>query len=154
MRFGKLSKSTELPGCSGKCRSISSGRCKSNSQETLCAVAAARRQKRVPRGRPLSPKTVRHIAVLMHGCFEKARMCRIVARNPMDGVVLPKLTRKPPRVVEKDAAKKLLQRARDTRLYPFIILGLATRSAPQRASRIAMGGSRLRNRNHERVEIS
>lgn len=51
---------------------------------------------------------------------------RIIARNPMDGVELPKLTKKPPRVVEKGAAKKLLQCARGARLYPFIILGLAT----------------------------
>lgn len=85
-----------------------------------------KKTKEHPSGGPLSPKTVRHIAVLVHGCFEKAVTWRIIARNPMDGVELPKLTKKPPRVIEKDAVKKLLQRARSTRLYSFIILGLAT----------------------------
>ncbi|MDP9054829.1 MAG: site-specific integrase, partial [Acidobacteriota bacterium] len=34
--------------------------------------------------------------------------------------------KKAPRVVEKDGVKKLLERAQQTRLYPFIMLGLAT----------------------------
>ena len=79
-----------------------------------------------PAGRPLSPKTVRNIAGVVHSCFEKAALWQLIARNPMDGIVLPKPEKKPPRVVERDAATKLLGCARGTRLYPFILLSLAT----------------------------
>ncbi len=79
-----------------------------------------------PNGRPLSPKSVRHIASVVHGCFEKAVKWQLIGRNPMARIELPKITRKPPKVVEKDGARKLLDRARGTRLYPFIMLGLAS----------------------------
>jgi len=85
-----------------------------------------RKTKECPAGSPLSAKTVRHIAVLMHGVFQKAVVWRLIDRNPMDGVELPKGKKNAPRVVEKDAAKKLLARARSTRLYPLILLDLAT----------------------------
>jgi integrase len=79
-----------------------------------------------PDGRPLSPKSVRHIACVVHGCFEKAVKWQLIGRNPMDGIELPKLARKAPRVVEKGGVAKLLERARNTRLFPLILLGLAT----------------------------
>jgi integrase len=79
-----------------------------------------------PDGRPLSPKSVRHIACVVHGCFEKAVKWQLIPRNPMDGIELPKLARKAPRVVEKGGVAKLLERAGNTRLYPLILLGLAT----------------------------
>src|SRR4051794_30045325 len=50
-----------------------------------------------------------------------------VAHPQSDGrVELPKLTKKAPRVVEKGGVGQLLERARNTRLYPLILLGLAT----------------------------
>jgi integrase len=79
-----------------------------------------------PDGRPLSPKSVRHIGCVVHGCFEKAVRWEIIPRNPMTGIDLPRLEKKDARVVEKDAVSKLLKRAKDTRLYPLILLGLAT----------------------------
>jgi integrase len=79
-----------------------------------------------PDGRPLSPKSVRHIACVVHGAFEKAVKWQLIARNPMNGVELPKIEKKAPRVVEKDGVGALLKRARSTRLYPLILLGLAT----------------------------
>jgi integrase len=82
--------------------------------------------KNCTQGRPLSPKTVRHIACVVHGCLEKAVKWQLIARNPMDGIDLPKPTKKAPRVVEKGGVTKLLERARSTRLYPLILLGLAT----------------------------
>jgi integrase len=81
---------------------------------------------RYPQGRPLSPKTVRHIAFLVHGCFEKAVKWEFIPRNPMHDVELPKVAKKPPQAIEKGGVGKLLRHARDTRLYPFILLGLAT----------------------------
>jgi integrase len=77
-------------------------------------------------GRPLSPKTVRHISCVIHGCFEKAVKWRLIEKNPMDGIELPRLVKKAPRVVEKGSVSKLLERSRGTRLYPLILLGLAT----------------------------
>jgi integrase len=44
----------------------------------------------------------------------------------MDGIELPKLTRRAPKVVEKGGVEKLLTRARNTRLYPLTLLGIAT----------------------------
>lgn len=79
-----------------------------------------------PEGRPLSAKTVRHVACVIHGCFEKAVKWQIIDRNPMHGVDLPKIDRKPPCVVEKEGVSLLLARARTTRLYPLILLALAT----------------------------
>ena len=79
-----------------------------------------------PHGRPLAPKSVRHIACVVHGCFEKAVKWELISRNPMDGVELPKLKKSRPKVVEKGGVGKLLERARTTRLYPLILLGLAT----------------------------
>lgn len=79
-----------------------------------------------PLGRPLSPKTVRHIACVVHGCFEKAVKWQLINRNPLDGVDLPKPAKKQPRVVEKDRVANLLERAGSTRLYALIMLDLAT----------------------------
>jgi integrase len=79
-----------------------------------------------PDGRPLSAKSVRHIACVVHNCFEKAVKWQLISRNPMDHIELPKLAKKLPRVVEKGSVGKLLGRARNTRLYPLILLGLAT----------------------------
>jgi len=79
-----------------------------------------------PGGRPLSPKSVRHIACVVHGAFEKAVKWELIVRNPMDGIELPKLIKKDPKIVERGGVGKLLKRARETRLYPLILLGLAT----------------------------
>jgi len=84
------------------------------------------RTKDYPDGRALSPKSVRHIACVVHGCFEKAVTWQLIVRNPMDGIELPKVTKKAPSVVEKGSVSKLLERARTTRLYPLILLALAT----------------------------
>lgn len=79
-----------------------------------------------PLGRPLSPKTVRHIACVVHGCFEKAVKWELIARNPLDGIDLPKSAKKRPKIVEKDSVGRLLECARRTRLYALILLDLAT----------------------------
>ena len=82
--------------------------------------------KQYPNGRPLSAKSVRHIASVVHGCFEKAFKWQLIDRNPMARVELPVVIRRTPRIVEKDSARKLLTRARGLRLYPFIMLCLAS----------------------------
>ncbi len=82
--------------------------------------------KKYPTGRPLSPKTVRHIACVVHGCFEKAVKWQLINRNPLDGIDLPKPAKKTPKIVEKGSVGTLLERAKPTRLYPLIMLDLAT----------------------------
>ncbi|MCU1325869.1 MAG: hypothetical protein JWN34_1239 [Bryobacterales bacterium] len=62
-----------------------------------------------------APKTVRHIACVVHGCFEKAVKCvkwQMIPRNSMDGIELPKLTKRPPSVVEKGSVTKILKQER------------------------------------------
>lgn len=44
----------------------------------------------------------------------------------MSGVELPKVNKKLPKVVEKDGARKLLERAGGMRLFRFVMLGLAS----------------------------
>jgi integrase len=82
--------------------------------------------KAFPGGRPLAPKTVRHIMPLVHGVFERAVIWELIERNPCAGVDLPAPPEREPKVVEKDGVTKLLARAQGTRLYPLIVLGLAT----------------------------
>ena len=65
-------------------------------------------------------------ACVVHGCFEKAVKWQLIARNPMDGIELPKPAKKVPGVVEKGGVAKLPERAQSTRLYPLILLGLAS----------------------------
>jgi hypothetical protein len=49
-----------------------------------------------PNGRPLSPKSIRNVAGVVHGCFEKAVLWQLIGRNPMDGIELPKPEKKRP----------------------------------------------------------
>jgi integrase len=90
------------------------------------ADRGGQKTKEHPDGRPLSAKTVRHIACVVHGCFEKAVKWQLINRNPMDGIDMPRLTKKTPKIVEKDDVRKLLERAKATRLYALIMLDLAT----------------------------
>lgn len=79
-----------------------------------------------PDGKPLSPKTVRHIANVIHGTFECAVIWELIERNPMTGVELPLLAPKEPKAIEKVDVSRLLGHARAMRVYPVIVLGLAT----------------------------
>jgi len=65
----------------------------------------------------------------MHGVFEKAVKWELILRNPLDGIELPKLTKKAPKVVENGSVIKLLERASSTRLYALVLLDLGTGAA-------------------------
>jgi integrase len=82
--------------------------------------------KKFPSGRPLSPETVRHIMVAVHGVFEKAVKWRLINPNPMDDVDLPKVERTAPGVLDRRAISTLFDSARGTRLYPFLVLAAST----------------------------
>jgi integrase len=82
-----------------------------------------------PDGKPLAAKTTRHIATMLHTSLSEAdRLGILKIRNPMENkrVKLPPLPKRDPAVVDKEKLRKLLERARTTRLYPFIVLAVAS----------------------------
>jgi integrase len=81
-----------------------------------------------PEGRPLSPKTVREVAFLVYGVLKKAKAWDKIDQNPadFDKIRLPKAEKKRVAVVEKGNFKEFLTRARETRLYPLLLLAGAT----------------------------
>jgi integrase len=79
-----------------------------------------------PEGRPLAPKTVRHIAFMVHSCLQQAVKWKIITENPMENVDKPKLARRRPKVLDRHGLDALLQRAAGTRLFPLIVLAAST----------------------------
>jgi hypothetical protein len=62
----------------------------------------------------------------VHEVFENVVKWELILRNPLDGMELPKLTKKAPKIVEKGSVIKLLERTSSTRLYALILLDLRT----------------------------
>jgi len=82
-----------------------------------------------PLGRPLAPKTVRHIGTLLYTVLSDAdRLGVLQIPHPMANrrVLLPKLAKRRPAVLDETKLQTLFDHARDTRLYPFIVLAAAT----------------------------
>jgi integrase len=82
--------------------------------------------KQHPHGRPLAPKTVRHIAFTIQGCLQQAVDWDIIARNPMQKVRKPKVPRRRPKVVDRDGFDALFAKCADRRMFPAIVLDAAT----------------------------
>ncbi len=88
-----------------------------------------RRTESEPQGRPLAAKTVRHIGTLLYTVLSDAdRLGVLNIPHPMANrrVLLPKLARRRPPVLDEAKLQTLFDRARSTRLYPFIVLAAAT----------------------------
>jgi len=82
-----------------------------------------------PDGRPLAPKTVRHIGTLLYTCLAEAdRLGVLKILHPMANkrVRLPRLVKRDPAVLDKEKLRALFDRARGTRLYPVVVLAAAT----------------------------
>jgi integrase len=79
-----------------------------------------------PRGRPLAPKTVRHIAFLVQACLAKAVDWDILTKNAMLKVRKPKVPRRRPKVVDKGGFKALLRKTAGLSVFPVIVLANAT----------------------------
>ncbi len=88
--------------------------------------SGGRRDETHPNGRPLSPRTVRHIAFLIHDSLETAVRWGILQGNPMDRVVLPKTEKKVIRVLDKQGLSQLLDAVRGTSLFPLFVTAAAT----------------------------
>jgi integrase len=82
--------------------------------------------KQHPQGRPLAPKTVRHIAFTVQGCLKQAVDWDILAKNPMKKVRKPKVPRRRPKVVDREGFDALLAKCADRRIFPLIVLAAAT----------------------------
>jgi integrase len=85
--------------------------------------------KEFPNGRPLAAKTVRHIGGLLYTALAEAdRLGVLKIPHPMANkrVVLPKLPKRRPPVLDKEKLGLLFDRARGTRLYPLVVLASAT----------------------------
>ncbi len=83
-----------------------------------------------PNGRPLAPKTVRHIATLLYTSLSEAdRLGILKIPHPMRNkrVKLPPLPKRKPNVVDsKEKLKALFDGAWGTRQYAFIVTASAT----------------------------
>lgn len=82
-----------------------------------------------PNGRPLAPKTVRHAGTLLYTVLSDAdRLGLLRIPHPMANrrVLLPKLVKRRPAVLDEEKLRLLFDRARTTRLYPFVVVAAAT----------------------------
>ena len=79
-----------------------------------------------PLGRPLSARTVRHVAFLIHDSLEAAVRWGTLPANPMDRVVLPKPERKEPRVLDEEGLGRFLDAVRGTSLFPLLVTAVST----------------------------
>lgn len=80
---------------------------------------------KLPAGRPLAAKTVRHIGTLLYTALSEAdRLGLMTIPNPMANkrVRLPKLPKRRPAVLDPEKLSVLFARARSTRLYPFVVV--------------------------------
>ena len=87
------------------------------------------KSKRYPCGRPLSARTVRHLGTLLYTALAEAdRLGYLKIPNPMASkrVKLPKLVKRKAAVLDPEKLGMLFERARGTRLYPFVVLAADT----------------------------
>jgi integrase len=88
-----------------------------------------RRTETEPYGRHLAPKTVRHMGTLLFTVLSDAERLGVLRiPHPMANrrVLLPKLTKREPAVLDVNKLQALFDRALDTRLHPLVVLAAAT----------------------------
>jgi integrase len=76
--------------------------------------------------RPLSAKTVRHIAGLVHVALETAIRWKLLKINPVDGCQLPKVIKHEAKALDTAQLQAFLEAARAHGLYEFVMLAAAT----------------------------
>ncbi len=77
-------------------------------------------------GRPLSVKTVRHIAFVINASLETAVRWGLLQTNPMKRVELPEAEKKEASALDKDSLGRIFAGAKGTRLYPLLVVAAAT----------------------------
>jgi integrase len=87
----------------------------------------ARPTSRHPDGRPLAPKTARHVAFLLLKCLRKAVGLQLIPSVPVsDDYRPPKVERKDPPSLDGSVIHRLLTAASGSRLHALILLAAAT----------------------------
>jgi integrase len=84
-----------------------------------------RKTKDHPKGKPLSPKTVREIAALVSQALDKAVKWKKIPNNPMDNVDRPTAHKKEVQIFEPDGYEKILNRVQGTRYYALVVFAAA-----------------------------
>ncbi|HEV3330502.1 MAG TPA: tyrosine-type recombinase/integrase [Bryobacteraceae bacterium] len=87
---------------------------------------AGGRNRRTKAPRPLSAKTVRHIAGLLHVALDTAIRWKLLKTNPVDGVQLPKVVKREARSLDLQQLGAFVAAARAAGIYEFVILASAT----------------------------
>jgi integrase len=87
---------------------------------------AGGRNRKTKTARPLSAKTVRHIAGLVNVALSTAVRWKLLKTNPMNAVLLPKVQKKEAHVLDPDQLKWYLDVARACGLYEFLMIDAAT----------------------------
>lgn len=76
--------------------------------------------------RPLSAKTVHHIAGLVRVALNTAIRWKLLKSNPVDGVVLPKVSKKEGNALDAGQLASFLDAARTQGVHEFVMLAMAT----------------------------
>lgn len=73
-----------------------------------------------------NPKTIRHIYVLINSALDKAVQIKLINENVNRQTVIPKKEAYTAKVLSAQEVKKILENARDDKLYPIIALEIYT----------------------------
>lgn len=84
------------------------------------------RDRKTKAARPLSAKTVRHIAGLLHVALETAIRWKLLKTNAVDGVQLPKLVKHEGKALDAGQLASFVDAARAHGVYEFVMLATAT----------------------------
>jgi integrase len=87
---------------------------------------AGGRNRTTKKARPLSAKTVHHIAGVVNVALSTALRWKLIKSNPMDAVVLPKVTKTEARALDPSQLTCYLDAARACGLYDFLMIDAAT----------------------------
>jgi integrase len=90
------------------------------------ADRGGRKTEQFPKGKPLAPTTVRHIAFTVQACLQQAVDWEILTRNAMVKVKKPKVPKREPRIVDRHGFDRLLEKTEGTSKYAVIVTAMAT----------------------------
>lgn len=77
-------------------------------------------------GRPLSARTVRHVAGLVHVALQTGVRWKLLRFNPADAVILPPIEHREAKAADRAEIQLLLDGARGHWVYPIIAVAVAT----------------------------
>jgi integrase len=84
-------------------------------------------------GQPLSPRTIEYTKAILHAAFEDAVRAKLLYRNPVEHVKIPKKTRRAPSVLTMKQVGVLLEKTKEDALRALWALLLTSGLRPQEA---------------------